>query len=71
MHHLRIADHPLSTSLRDLRRTNLNNQIRFSGISRGVFPLLESRGHCVGCCLFFEHFQEFGAVKGRQDWRHW
>jgi DNA replicative helicase MCM subunit Mcm2 (Cdc46/Mcm family) len=42
--HVRIADLPLSTSLRDLRRTNLNNLVRVSGVvtrRSGVFPQLK------------------------------
>jgi DNA replication licensing factor MCM2 len=42
--HVRIADLPLSTSLRDLRRSNLNNLVRVSGVvtrRSGVFPQLK------------------------------
>jgi DNA replication licensing factor MCM2 len=42
--HVRISDLPLSTSLRDLRRTNLNNLVRVSGVvtrRSGVFPQLK------------------------------
>ena len=30
--HVRITDLPLSSSLRDLRRSNLNNLVRVSGV---------------------------------------
>ncbi|KAI0785538.1 MCM-domain-containing protein [Abortiporus biennis] len=42
--HVRITDLPLSSSLRDLRRSNLNNLIRVSGVvtrRTGVFPQLK------------------------------
>ncbi|KAI0694356.1 MCM2/3/5 family-domain-containing protein [Cytidiella melzeri] len=42
--HVRITDLPLSSSLRDLRRTNLNNLVRVSGVvtrRTGVFPQLK------------------------------
>ncbi|KAG6891463.1 MCM DNA helicase complex subunit [Termitomyces sp. T32_za158] len=42
--HVRIADLPLSSSLRDLRRTNLNSLVRVSGVvtrRSGVFPQLK------------------------------
>ncbi|KAG8213705.1 MCM-domain-containing protein [Butyriboletus roseoflavus] len=42
--HVRIADLPLSSSLRDLRRSNLNNLVRVSGVvtrRTGVFPQLK------------------------------
>ncbi|PBK74444.1 MCM-domain-containing protein [Armillaria solidipes] len=42
--HVRIADLPLSSSLRDLRRSNLNNLVRISGVvtrRSGVFPQLK------------------------------
>lgn len=42
--HVRIADLPLSLSLRDLRRANLNNLVRVSGVvtrRSGVFPQLK------------------------------
>ena len=42
--HVRIADLPLSSSLRDLRTTNLNNLVRVSGVvtrRTGVFPQLK------------------------------
>ncbi|KAL0956516.1 hypothetical protein HGRIS_002657 [Hohenbuehelia grisea] len=42
--HVRIADLPLSSSLRDLRRANLNNLVRVSGVvtrRSGVFPQLK------------------------------
>lgn len=42
--HVRIADLPLSLTLRDLRRTHLNNLVRVSGVvtrRTGVFPQLK------------------------------
>ncbi|KAG6911108.1 MCM DNA helicase complex subunit [Tephrocybe rancida] len=42
--HVRVADLPLSSSLRDLRRANLNNLVRVSGVvtrRSGVFPQLK------------------------------
>lgn len=42
--HVRIADLPLSLTLRDLRRANLNNLVRVSGVvtrRSGVFPQLK------------------------------
>jgi len=42
--HVRISDLPLSSSLRDLRRVNLNNLVRVSGVvtrRSGVFPQLK------------------------------
>ncbi|KAI0311420.1 MCM-domain-containing protein [Amylostereum chailletii] len=42
--HVRITDLPLSLSLRDLRRSNLNNLVRISGVvtrRSGVFPQLK------------------------------
>ncbi|KAF8967838.1 MCM2/3/5 family-domain-containing protein [Flammula alnicola] len=42
--HVRIADLPLSSTLRDLRRSNLNNLVRISGVvtrRTGVFPQLK------------------------------
>jgi DNA replication licensing factor MCM2 len=42
--HVRIADLPLSLTLRDLRRANLNNLVRISGVvtrRSGVFPQLK------------------------------
>ena len=42
--HVRITDLPLSSSLRDLRRSNLNNLVRVSGVvtrRSGVFPQLK------------------------------
>ncbi|OSX66743.1 hypothetical protein POSPLADRAFT_1130946, partial [Postia placenta MAD-698-R-SB12] len=42
--HVRITDLPLSSSLRDLRRSNLNNLVRVSGVvtrRTGVFPQLK------------------------------
>lgn len=42
--HVRIADLPLSSSLRDLRRANLNNLVRVNGVvtrRSGVFPQLK------------------------------
>jgi DNA replication licensing factor MCM2 len=42
--HVRIADLPLSSTLRDLRRANLNNLVRVSGVvtrRTGVFPQLK------------------------------
>jgi DNA replication licensing factor MCM2 len=42
--HVRIADLPLSSTLRDLRRSNLNNLVRVSGVvtrRSGVFPQLK------------------------------
>lgn len=51
--HVRIADLPLSTSLRDLRRANLNNLVRVSGVvtrRTGVFPQLKYvRFDCKKC----------------------
>jgi len=43
--HVRITDLPLSSSLRDLRRSNLNNLVRVSGVvtrRTGVFPQLKT-----------------------------
>ncbi|KAI0047520.1 MCM-domain-containing protein [Auriscalpium vulgare] len=42
--HVRITDLPLGSSLRDLRRSNLNNLVRVSGVvtrRSGVFPQLK------------------------------
>lgn len=42
--HVRIGDLPLSSSLRDLRRSNLNTLVRVSGVvtrRSGVFPQLK------------------------------
>jgi DNA replication licensing factor MCM2 len=42
--HVRISDLPLSSTLRDLRRANLNNLVRVSGVvtrRSGVFPQLK------------------------------
>ncbi|OCH90248.1 MCM-domain-containing protein [Obba rivulosa] len=42
--HVRITDLPLGSSLRDLRRSNLNNLVRVSGVvtrRTGVFPQLK------------------------------
>ena len=42
--HVRITDLPLSSSLRDLRRSNLNTLVRVSGVvtrRTGVFPQLK------------------------------
>ncbi|KDQ53623.1 hypothetical protein JAAARDRAFT_197421 [Jaapia argillacea MUCL 33604] len=42
--HVRISDLPLVTSLRDLRRSNLNNLVRVTGVvtrRTGVFPQLK------------------------------
>ncbi|KAK7692874.1 MCM DNA helicase complex subunit [Cerrena zonata] len=42
--HVRITDLPLSSSLRDLRRSNLNNLVRINGVvtrRTGVFPQLK------------------------------
>ncbi|KAH8108108.1 MCM-domain-containing protein [Cristinia sonorae] len=42
--HVRITDLPLASSLRDLRRSNLNNLVRVSGVvtrRTGVFPQLK------------------------------
>lgn len=42
--HVRVSDLPLSSSLRDLRRSNLNNLVRVSGVvtrRTGVFPQLK------------------------------
>ncbi|KDR75810.1 hypothetical protein GALMADRAFT_211235 [Galerina marginata CBS 339.88] len=42
--HVRISDLPLSLTLRDLRRSNLNNLVRISGVvtrRTGVFPQLK------------------------------
>lgn len=42
--HVRITDLPLSSSLRDLRRSNLNNLVRVTGVvtrRTGVFPQLK------------------------------
>ncbi|PPQ79936.1 hypothetical protein CVT25_003008, partial [Psilocybe cyanescens] len=42
--HVRIADLPLGSTLRDLRRANLNNLVRVSGVvtrRTGVFPQLK------------------------------
>lgn len=42
--HVRITDLPLSSSLRDLRRSDLNNLVRVSGVvtrRTGVFPQLK------------------------------
>ena len=42
--HVRITELPLSLSLRDLRRSNLNNLVRVSGVvtrRSGVFPQLK------------------------------
>ncbi|KAI0958277.1 MCM DNA helicase complex subunit [Taiwanofungus camphoratus] len=42
--HVRITDLPLSSSLRDLRRSNLNNLVRVAGVvtrRTGVFPQLK------------------------------
>jgi len=42
--HVRITDLPLSSSLRDLRTSNLNNLVRVSGVvtrRTGVFPQLK------------------------------
>ncbi|KAI0058002.1 MCM-domain-containing protein [Artomyces pyxidatus] len=42
--HVRVTDLPLSSSLRDLRRSNLNNLVRVSGVvtrRSGVFPQLK------------------------------
>ena len=51
--HVRISDLPLSTSLRDLRRANLNNLVRVSGVvtrRTGVFPQLKYvRFDCKKC----------------------
>jgi DNA replication licensing factor MCM2 len=51
--HVRISDLPLSTSLRDLRRSNLNNLVRVSGVvtrRTGVFPQLKYvRFDCKKC----------------------
>ncbi|EIN12045.1 MCM-domain-containing protein [Punctularia strigosozonata HHB-11173 SS5] len=51
--HVRITDLPLSTSLRDLRRSNLNNLVRVNGVvtrRTGVFPQLKYvRFDCRKC----------------------
>jgi DNA replication licensing factor MCM2 len=51
--HVRISDLPLSTSLRDLRRSNLNNLVRVSGVvtrRTGIFPQLKYvRFDCKKC----------------------
>lgn len=51
--HVRIADLPLSLTLRDLRRANLNNLVRVSGVvtrRSGVFPQLKYvRFDCRKC----------------------
>jgi DNA replication licensing factor MCM2 len=42
--HVRVSDLPLSSTLRDLRRANLNNLVRVSGVvtrRSGVFPQLK------------------------------
>jgi len=42
--HVRISDLPLGSTLRDLRRANLNNLVRVSGVvtrRSGVFPQLK------------------------------
>ncbi|KAJ7251520.1 MCM2/3/5 family-domain-containing protein [Mycena haematopus] len=51
--HVRICDLPLSSSLRDLRRANLNNLVRVSGVvtrRSGVFPQLKYvKFNCKNC----------------------
>ncbi|OBZ68105.1 DNA replication licensing factor mcm2 [Grifola frondosa] len=52
--HVRITDLPLSSSLRDLRRSNLNNLVRVSGVvtrRTGVFPQLKEVkiSYCPNC----------------------
>ncbi|KAF7376225.1 DNA helicase [Mycena sanguinolenta] len=51
--HVRICDLPLSSSLRDLRRSNLNNLVRVSGVvtrRSGVFPQLKYVKFNCGKC---------------------
>ncbi|XP_006461167.1 hypothetical protein AGABI2DRAFT_204733 [Agaricus bisporus var. bisporus H97] len=51
--HVRIADLPLTSTLRDLRRSHLNNLVRVSGVvtrRSGVFPQLKYvKFDCVKC----------------------
>ncbi|KAF6760260.1 MCM-domain-containing protein [Ephemerocybe angulata] len=51
--HVRISDLPLSSSLRDLRRSDLNKLVRISGVvtrRTGVFPQLKYvKFDCVKC----------------------
>ena len=61
--HVRIADLPTSTTLRDLRQSNLNSLVRVSGVvtrRSGVFPQLKyikfdclSCGEVLGPCLLY------------------
>ena len=55
--HVRITDLPLGSSLRDLRRTNLNNLVRVSGVvtrRTGVFPQLKYvKFDCRKCGAFW------------------
>ncbi|KIY67746.1 MCM-domain-containing protein [Cylindrobasidium torrendii FP15055 ss-10] len=51
--HVRISDLPLSTSLRELRRSNLNTLVRVSGVvtrRSGVFPQLKYVKFDCGKC---------------------
>lgn len=51
--HVRISDLPLTSTLRDLRRSHLNNLVRVSGVvtrRSGVFPQLKYvKFDCVKC----------------------
>jgi len=51
--HVRISDFPVNASLRDLRRADLNNLVRVTGVvtrRTGVFPQLKYvKFDCKGC----------------------
>jgi DNA replication licensing factor MCM2 len=51
--HVRITELPTSSTLRDLRRSNLNNLVRVSGVvtrRSGVFPQLKYIKFNCGAC---------------------
>jgi len=60
--HVRITELPTSSTLRDLRRANLNNLVRVSGVvtrRSGVFPQLKYvKFYCMKCGLVLGPFYQ-------------
>ena len=67
--HVRITDLPLSSSLRDLRTSNLNNLVRVSGVvtrRTGVFPQLKYvKFDCRKCNAVLGPFYQDAAKEVR------
>ena len=73
--HVRITELPTSSTLRDLRRTNLNNLVRVSGVvtrRSGVLPQLKYvKFSCGKCGEILGPFYQDTAKEIKMKWRSW